>query len=580
MKTESFTASQQEAINTTESQVLLLAGPGSGKTSTIVARINKVIEDGVPPEKIVVLTFTNASAREIEERIERSCDGDVAVSYMRDDFPLGYVGTLHGFALRCLKEHGTDAGYGARVSIISPGSAADLILSKAQSLGSRATIKDLLTIKATGLPPRGAMLTVDQTVIAAYYDDLASAGVVDFDVLLEEFSRLIPAMGAVLAQEYTHLFVDEVQDSATIDWKIYDGLPVANKFYVGDPDQAIYSFRGGDVGLMEATAKQPGVKVIRLEENFRSRVVICEAAQRLIEHNLGRIPKRTIPVHTEIGTVFHHPGDLNEGAEIAHVGTKIKLLLEEGPNHSDPSEIAILARTNDIAMAFQKTLKAWNIPVVERAKSDLPKDWPMARALIEFLSNTENDTLAFLFMIQLLAKRGVPSSEGRRAAHAALKAAQSAKRSLNLSNLGFQPEITLSGLGQVMHEAELSLESRMVISQAIRDLSASSSMMDLALYLASTREVVKESNPDGISVLTIHGAKGREWDNVFLVGFEEEVIPGKRKNANIEEERRLAYVAVTRARDRLWIMHSLSRVTAWGAIVQHHPSRFIEEMSS
>jgi len=590
MNLEQATPAQREAITTDEADVLVVAGPGAGKTATVVTRIERQISAGVDPRQIGAITFTNAGAGELSRRLPKKPDGEPV--------ELGFCGTLHAFALRMLKEHGAPFGYGQRIAIISPESAQDLIESKAKTLGCKRPLKDLMKLKQAGRPARGTRLTVEQTVLTSYFDELRDAGVVDYDVLLTEFRDMLTsdAPEALLAQQairqaLSYLYVDEVQDSAPIDWEIYLALPIAFKFYVGDPDQAIYSFRGGNVGGMLQHARRPWVKVILLEENFRSRWEICDAANRLIRHNKGRLDKVTKSIKGAGGVVSFMPPAGNEGEEISQVSRHIKKLLgaPEGDNSgpiqgaSSPKEIAVLCRTNFIADAFRKTLTAQGVPVLERKVEELPRDWRFARAFIETLVEPENDALAFFYLIALNEKNGDSPKSARERAHQTRRAAAAAAKSINRFDVHLgrvsDPRVALEALaGQ-----KVSREAHAIAVDRYRELPAGATMLDLALSLSEVREYAKDGEGEGVNVLTIHGAKGREFDVVFVVGFEDEAFPGPRAVSAgaeaIEEERRLAYVAITRARLGLYLTRAESRVTKWKAIVKRTPSRFIQEIS-
>ena len=601
------TPAQQRAVDSTAQNILVVAGPGSGKTATTVERINRLIDDGIDPHGIVALTFTNNAARELERRLGvRYMQREGAHEVMR----LGYCGTLHGFALKMLKRHGAALGYGERTAIIDAEAADDLIESKAQTLGCKTRLADLLKLKAEGVPMT-ARPTPEQLVIRGYYDDLREAGMVDFDTLLSEFLRLLstgpcgPAFD--VSEQFTHLFVDEVQDSAALDWRIYAALPMANKFFVGDPDQAIYSFRGGDVSEMMKVSQRQDFEVIQLEQNFRSHSEICDAANRLIGHNTARIDKRTISEKGPGGYVVVIPEAVNEGDETAKIvhhllydccpwmqDKPVEWLKAAGtPNPGFVKEIAVLARTNAIAAAFRKQLKASGIPVDEPARSTMPKDWPLARALVELLVNPENDTLAFFYILARKLARGEAAGVARMSAHQIRQGAARDGLSINQAVLHLQPikpELVVSSFVG----AGISREAQMIVAAKLRELPPDAEMIDLALSMAS-REPVEKVERQGVTVTTIHGAKGLEWDVVFLVGFDDEVIPGRARTPQavmhrldtmrpdfrfdpVEEERRLAYVAVTRARRALYISHAGSRTTSWGATEGHTPSRFIKEL--
>ncbi len=561
MHLSNATGPQALAITSRHDRILALAGPGSGKTATTVARINYLIDDGADPAGMVVITFTNAAAREIEKRLYSLEGTDPEI--VRNNNRLGYVGTLHGFALRMLKEHGAEAGYGARMSIISPESANDLLASIATTLGCKTKLAELLKLKGRGRPERSARLTVEQTVIASYYQQLAESGIVDFDLLLTEFARLVAAGGTTAFTNYTHLFVDEVQDSAPIDWEIYHALPIANKFFVGDPDQAIYGFRGGDVNGMMALSKRPDTELIVLEENFRSHSEICDAAQRLISHNQHRLDKITISAKGPGGEVTVRDPLVNEGEEHACI------IRHLGANSWLWDTIAVLCRTNDLAYQIQQALITAGLPVVKRERSTLPADWPVARALVELLVDPNNDTLAYFYLIALYRSMGSDEKAARKHADAVRKAAASIGKTINQANLHL-----------ANNAAPYSRESGMLLAEIIRTLPTNHTPLELALAVASYQpEAKEEKHKDGIHVLTIHASKGREFDAVYLAGFEDEIIPGtKADEQEVEEERRLAYVAITRARKFLMITSASQRTTPWGKIVPHTPSRFITEL--
>jgi DNA helicase II / ATP-dependent DNA helicase PcrA len=589
MNIEDANPAQREAITTDAASVLVLAGPGSGKTATTIERIRRLISDGVNPDEIVALTFTNAAARETEKRLTPPEPESIKAIKMvlgAESMPasvirLGHCGTLHSFCLRLLREQGGYMGYGDRLSVISPESAADLLASKAATLGVKTPLKELLALKAKGRPPRGVRIDPAKTAIAAYFDELKENGVVDFDVILSEGLELIRSAPSIV-NRWRYLFVDERQDSTDQDNAIYEALPIPNKFLVGDPDQAIYSFRGGNVNAIVDTARDAGTRVIKLESNYRSRDEICHVAQSLIEHNRNRVAKKTRSEQGPGGVIEVIPCE-TEGDEIGMLARRIRTILTFNPPEK-ANEIAVLARTNAIATSIRKTLAATGLPVVQCEVSDLPRDWPFTRALVELLANPENDALAFFYLVALYRKKGAPEKDAREAAHAVRKAASAVGKTINAANLHIEPGAWATDAVEHARKFGVSAESAMLLAEKLKELPFGARAIDLALVIAETKDSVKEAG-QGVTVTTIHGAKGREWDCVFLAGFEDEIIPSHRKiadqdkaHAAVEEERRLAFVAITRARNTLIISHSASRITPWGQIQRHYPSRFLAEM--
>lgn len=593
-----LTEAQLIAIASDAPDILAVAGPGSGKTEILASRIKRLIADGLDPSRIIAMTFTNAAARELAERItgKAAPNGDESIPPVNAPIQLGFIGTIHAFCLRMLKEFGGSFGYGDRVSLISPESALDLLESTAKTLGCKTPIKDLIALKALGRPVRSKTLDLPSVVIATYLDGMRAAGIVDYDALLHEFRAILDsatndkserdggrlAVATKLAERFTHLFVDEVQDSAPIDWDIFRALPVTHRFLVGDSDQAIYSFRGGRVRLMINHERKKTTTVIRLEENFRSRDEICVAAQQLIERNEDRIKKATRSTRGEGGLVCRYAPDANEGAEIARVADLIRNFRAEAVKTDPyPRSIAILARTNAIADGFRKTLPALGIEIVEQTRSDLPRDWRVARAFIELLVDPDNDALAFFYLIALYELKGATPKDARAAAHAVRNAAGSVGKSINKSNLGFAAVAVAENALKALATQPVSRESRAIAAQKYQELPNGATMLDFALALAEVREYITEGVGWGVRVLTIHGAKGREFDSVFVVGFEDEAIPGRAAHfdgGQIEEERRLAYVAITRARFDLVITSAASRLSKWGGVQARTESRFVREI--
>ena len=580
-----FTPDQLSAVMSTEPELLIVAGPGSGKTTVLSERIKKFVEQGADPKKIVALSFTNAAARELENRlmtVEVAMGGIppyIGQALNSATGRLGYCGTLHGFALKMLKEHGEVLGYGARTTVISPEASRDLLETKALAHGVRIPTDNLWALKLLGRPLRDKSkhLSVDQVIIAEFYDDLRVAGMVDLDIILTEFLRLLGDawFNQVDCPAFEYLFVDEVQDSAPIDWAIFNALPIPNKTLVGDPDQAIYGFRGGNVQGMLDYAKAVGTHVIKLESNFRSHREICQAAQRLIEHNSNRIAKYTDSVKGPCGIVEFMQAGNNEGEEIGRISREICHFMEPFPDEpgTPPEQIAVIARTNALARAFVGPLKACGIPVVEREVCDLPRDWPLARALVSLATDWGNETLAFFAIIQCDLDHRMTPMDAKKHAHQLRREAQELKTPLaSLANLPKAGDDILR---------MLSRESRMQIVELRQQIGLDAGPGELALAMAGLGGTTKTAGT-GVECLTIHAAKGREWDVVFLVGMEDETCPGTRKDANIEEERRLVYVAATRARKALYVSHSTSRVMPWGPkpIKAMTPSRFIKEMLS
>lgn len=584
MKHEQATAAQRAAIDSNSPELMAVAGPGSGKTATLVSRIQRLVAGGTPHDAIVVLTFTNAAARELQERlgtVKAHVNGDESMPPI-DVPPVGFIGTLHSFALRCLREHGHHIGYDRGVSLIDPEAADDLLAETAKQMGCKLSLKQLVELRGAGRPTlKEYEFDVARITVRAFYDEMRAAGVVDYDALLSEFARLLETEtgAAAVGASFLHLLVDEVQDSSPLDWKIYRALPIPNKCYVGDPDQAIYGFRGGSVAEMVAAEESPAIEVVKLEENFRSCAEVCAAAQHLIEANRIRVQKVTRSVVGRGGGVELLEPAENAGHEIAVVAERIRSELTAEPDAS----IAVLARTNWIAAAFRKELPELGIPVVTQKLVALPDDWRTARALVEFLTDPQNDTVAYFYLIARFIADGMKPAAARLAARGLRIGAGAAGVALNQ----YAPQLRFDRVNEadtVLHVAgtqKISREARAIMADRLADLPNGATAAELSLSLAELRSYEKEDTAGNVRVMTVHASKGREFDVVFLVGLEEEVFPGKRAAddaAAIEEERRVAYVGATRARRALYLSFARTRPTAWKSIEAHRASRFVDEL--
>lgn len=563
--TKSRTAAQTAAVESNANEIVLLAGPGSGKTTTLIGRILHRVTLGTSPRSIVCITFTNAAADEMAARLP-------------SDVVLGYIGTLHGFALKHLQRFGRAIGYGERIALIGEEEGRALMEALARELKVSQSVDQLWEMKKNGRP-REARLSRDHLVVAAYFDKLKEQSTVDFDVLLTEFRDLLKVSQPAVASfgvEFAELYVDEFQDSGPVDFEIYDLLPIARKFYVGDPDQSIYAFRGADVGGILRKAQKPGVHCIKLEENFRSLPAICEAAQRLIEVNAVRAAKKTISASAETwaeSRVVVFPPCFSEASEIEKV---IEVLEREHadcePPHMRPdwSDMAILTRSNALAYQFREALKARRIPIAEPPRRNLPQSFPLLMATITFLMDPENN---------LHAEKYVRARLGKETAESQRRAAAAKGVSINSLAMRYPQGITALEAPKWIGDIGLPGEAVMFVSEKLREMhaTADTTLAELALRLMQ-REEVTDERPAGVTVCTMHAAKGREWDVVILPAFEEEIIPSTRREANYPEERRLAYVALTRARHRVFITTAAERTQRWGGTRLHRPSRFIGEL--
>lgn len=601
MSNEHLTGEQRLAVESDAPRILCVAGPGSGKTTVLAHRIQHLTDLGADRCKMVAITYTNKAAAHIAAKASCfACGGKgwyqtAGACYdppeqeqcRCEGRELGFVGTLHGFCLRMLKEHGKAYGYGARTAILDDDAALELLKSKATTIGCKLSDKKLLEIKRGGRPV-GKRMNPGELAVVAYFDELRTAGIVDFDLILSEFLRLLrtaPAFLDAIRAAFEFLLVDEVQDLAILDWSIVDELPMLRKFFVGDPDQAIYGFRGGRQDLMLSYAMRPTTTVRHLQHNFRCGADVCAAANKLIAHNRQRMDKATVAALEHASRVTAFGQTLNEGDEIAQVAGYIKhVLAHSGDLYGklEPREIAVLSRSGAIADAFREFFVQVGLPVATKPRDEFPPDWGFARSFVELLAQPDNDTLAFFHIVSDEIRRGRTPELARENAHAARLGANHAGGSLNEIYLKFPTDATIGDAIAWLAKLGITAETRMLVGEKLKDLPTGSTIADLALAMATSSPGLELPPADGrgeITCTTIHGAKGREWDVVFLVGMEDELLPGHSKKADVEEERRVAFVGITRARKAVFFSHAATRRASWGykPLENRTPSRFIGE---
>lgn len=552
--TKNLTPQQQRAVDSNAPRILGIAGPGAGKTHTLVQRIIRLIRDGVPPREIVVITFTNAGAKELVARLLQSAI-----------VGLGYIGTLHGFALRCLQRYGGALGYQDRIAVLDEEQSAEMLADAMTTVGAKSTAKGLEEARQRFDPTQEARSPVTQA-LALCYRRMREASAVDFDTILRDFLALlnqpitrhqIPAID--------HLLVDEVQDSAPIDFRIYGALPASNLFFVGDPDQAIYGFRGGDVSTMIRLSGLAEWEVIKLEQNYRCSAAICKAANKLIQRNTNRVPKLT---HSWLSGPSPKRQDYAfANDEVTDVLSFVRTAIAQG---LPANEIAILARSNSIVRPFVETAQALGIPVRTRKRKEMPaQDWALARAGVEILNAPKS---------KLAGYNWIKAKHGREMAEVERRSLARQMRSDYAQTIpGLSTSATVITLPENLARLGVSMQAIERVKE-IADEIPEATLTAISFAIASQADHEAEEG-QGVTITTMHAAKGREWEAVWLVGVEQEIIPGTAKSRNHEEERRVLFVGITRAKTILTITNAKMRRQSFGRkeFVPTAASQFIAE---
>lgn len=560
-----FTANQRLAIETDCTKTLVVAGPGSGKTEVLVQRILELLRRHIPAKSIVVITFTNEAAREIRRRLFERLGHEVK---------LGYVGTLHSYCLRLLQTHGAAMGYPSRITVLNEEQSDELLRQAAAMMSYKGTFKKLVELRENWNGYSGPAKTED-IVVGTYHRMLKQSGSVDYRLILSETLLLLQAKMPA-GPGIAYLLVDEFQDSGGLDWDLYRAFKAGNYFLVGDPDQAIYQWRGGEVGIIVRLAGDREWETIWLQENFRSAPPICLAAQRLISRNADRVPKLTVSMRDGAPGIINvrepfPTGEQEELQIMQDVAAKVR-----GEIPVKPSDVAVLTRTNAIVDRLIKLAEAFGLPVNKR--QPMPEDWRFATLTVDMLVNPRNDLVFSFWINEMLKLRGIPENVRISEIQKYRDMAAGAGKPLCAAALnGDVPNVDVKTFAGWMWAHSISADSMGLIDRTVAELD-DPTLAEIALAL--TRDnTPKLSGGDGVTITTMHAAKGREWPHIYIVGADQNIVPGTRKNMDVEAERRLFFVAVTRAKDALTISSAKARKPGHSFKDEpSEPSQFIREL--
>jgi DNA helicase-2/ATP-dependent DNA helicase PcrA len=634
---------QREAVIHINGPLMIVAGAGSGKTKVLTTRIAHLMGNGVDAFNILSLTFTNKAAREMKERVEKILGGSEARNL--------YIGTFHSVFARLLRGEAHRLGYPNDFTIYDTDDAKSVIKTIINELNlddkhyKPAFVYNRISAAKNSLmgPEEYQMdnlvqqedMRANRPLIGKIYDMYAKRtfknGAMDFDDLLFKMYVLLKTFPEVL-HKYQHKFkyimIDEYQDTNPAQYEIIKllGAVHENICVVGDDAQSIYSFRGATIeNILQFEKDYDDVKVVKLEQNYRSTKSILNVANEVIAHNKGQIEKNLWTDNTEGDTIklVRTMTDNEEGKFVADTIAEQKLR-----NHYDNRDFVILYRTNAQSRSFEESLRRKAIPyrifgglsfyqrkeikdfvaylrivMNTRDEESLKRiiNYPVrgiGKTTIEktiVLSNEHNITMwevlerarefgfkggtaeaieAFVIMIK--------SFQALLAHHNAYDVAVAVGKSTNIVKELFNDKTT-EGLARYENVQEL-LNSIKEFTETpddegeLLDKSMGSYLQQITLLTDADQG--NDADSDVVKLMTIHAAKGLEFPVVFTVGLEETLFPsGMSINTReeLEEERRLFYVAITRAKARLWLTYANSRYR-FGNLVQNEPSRFLEEM--
>ena len=610
---------------------MVLAGAGTGKTRVLVHRIARLVETGAEPWTILGVTFTNKAAAEMRHRL-RGLLGPRADAM--------WIGTFHATCARLLRRFGEHVGLTKSFVIFDDDDQMKLVekLLKEQALEEQVSARTILSrfdrAKNRGVDPRsvktGAFDDVVERVYPLYQAQLAKENAVDFNDLILKVLHLFDIDEAAkhLRTRFRHVLVDEFQDTNRVQYDLVAKFAEAtrNLTVVGDDDQSIYAWRGAEPrNLLDFDRDNPDATVVKLEHNYRSTQMILDAANSIICKNRDRHEKAlwTDKTGGDLLEVYQ-AGD--ERGEAYYVAQSIRRMLDEGP--ASPSDIAILYRTNAQSRVLEEHLRAARVPAkVVGAQSFFErKEVKDVIAYLRILGNPAADS-AFERIVNVPARGlGDTTVERLRSAMGGgvgtmVEAARAAARG-EVAGMGAAPRKKLlafvellDGLRDVMNqgasvaetiiqvvdrsglraklEADESSESRdrldnlaelVTLASDFDEESEEAQSIDGFLErIALTAPADQSATNEAVVLMTIHIAKGLEWPTVFITGMEDGLFPSLREREGVdedkamEEERRLAYVAITRARERLVMCHARTR-RVWGEIRMQGPSRFLDEL--
>jgi ATP-dependent DNA helicase UvrD/PcrA len=615
---------QKAAVLHEKGPLLVLAGAGSGKTRVITHRLARLVETGADPRTIVAVTFTNKAADEMRERARRLLGGGPLLSF---------VGTFHSWALRFLRRHAAAAGLPPRFAIADSADQLALVKEAMEELGVSEQMLTPGAVRARISHAKNALISAQAfsesendwageriaRVYVLYEKKLTTSGALDFDDLIVRAVRLMRSQPGVLAFERSrvrHLLIDEYQDTNTSQDALVKllGEGAESLCAVGDEDQAIYRWRGAEVEhILKFDEDFPGARIIPLERNYRSTSGILDSASGLVANNRRRRPKKLL---AERGTgervrLWRFDEDRSETEEVVRA-------LEA--RRGEPGEVAVLYRTNAQSRPFEEELVRRRIPYVvvggmkfyERAEV---KD---ALAYLRLAGRPEDD-LAFRRVVNVPA-RGIGQATLEKLAAAARETGRSwwevsgdppaelterAKTSLarfralvsdlheraatELPSSLLEHLLEVTGLRALYESSEENEDVARrenlaeLVSSAREFERRSAEGATLADYLdsvslATDAEAAGEGR--GVTLSTLHAAKGLEFPAVFVVGLEEGYLPhgqSGEEEDELEEERRLLYVGMTRAKDELTLTLARRRLV-YGKVMPRLESRFVGEI--
>jgi len=607
---EGLNTAQKEAVLHINGPLLIVAGAGAGKTKTIVHRIAHLIEEGIPASSILAVTFTNKAAGEMRDRVRNLLQGKAG------GLPL--VATFHSLGVRLLREFHEEVGVPRSFSIWDRDDSLRAVKAELKRLDTEEwTPRQMLGAisrergggKSLGEYRERASTRLERAVAQIwerYEQALSAEDSLDFDDLLVRTLSLVresPKTLSLLQNRWRYLIVDEYQDTSSVQYELMKLLSGerGNMCVVGDLDQCIYTWRQAEIeNLLSFERLFPDVKVVRLEQNYRSTRTIIAAANAVIEKNTNRIPK-TLFSENETGEPITMHGALDERYEAWFVAERAALLIERGV---PPQEIAVLYRENSQSRVLEEALLHAGLPY--RVLGTRFFERKEVKDVLSYLRAAQNpkgkSDLARIIGVPprgigkvTLEKMSLGQPLGAASAkvaafQATIAAIRHAVNTLPASE-AVRFCIEASGIqkmysGKTEEDAERLGNVRELANLAAKYESDEpptgiERLLEEAALQSEQDELDLQRDKGGISLMTVHAAKGLEFDAVFVVGLEQGLFPSTRndESRDPEEERRLFYVALTRARKHLFLSYAYER-TKYGTRESTMPSEFLSDIDT
>lgn len=616
MNLENLNDKQKEAVNITEGPLLVIAGAGSGKTKVLTTKVAHLVLDcNVSPENILAITFTNKAAREMKDRII-SMVGSIAYQIQ--------ISTFHSFGLSILKNHYDKVGLEKNFTILDSDDCNTLIKNILKDMNVDENYKGIRNIisnnKNSLISPveyeRFVNTDYDKIVLEVYeryQNRLKRNNSVDFDDLLYLPIVLFKNNKDVLEEyqnKYKYVLIDEYQDTNEAQYKLTKMIcsKYKNICAVGDDSQSIYSWRGSNYrNILNFEKDYPNCKTVYLEQNYRSTKTIINASNDVIKNNKNRKDKN-LWTDNEEGALIEYNTLANEKDEAYYVVSEINKLIDEGIDYKD---IAILYRTNAQSQTMEKELVLNNIPykIVGSQYFYNRKEIKDLMAYLKLIYNKDDDVSLLRIINVPRRKIGKVTIENlinkANDLNTSIFDAISSSKELEFKELinDFRAKkdsmslvdfvsyvLDKSGL---LHELEsektIESETRIenlnefkTVAYQFEEMYGIISLEDFLSEISLVSDITEyKSNDNAVTLMTIHLAKGLEFGNVFIIGLEESIFPhfnSFNSEEELEEERRLCYVALTRAKNRLYLLNASSRAI-YGNRVRNPESRFIKEIN-